>query len=163
MSCSFEHFCHWHESVVSWIKNVTRVNPCVLLCFIDPRVGKIRNEASSCPGVFSSIFYFECVASGGALVPTDSYILFFLAFILASPFFLYFFHRWQGFNFFFWDCRRFILAIPGSVHPNWPVFCEIRRVPAKTLSSDKVCPKFVRSQISGRGDVWSHKKGKNSQ
>ena len=26
---------------------------CVLLCFIDPRVRKIRNEDSSCPGIFS--------------------------------------------------------------------------------------------------------------
>jgi len=25
----------------------------VLLCFINPRVRKIRNEASSCPGIFS--------------------------------------------------------------------------------------------------------------
>ena len=25
----------------------------VLLCFIDPRVRKIRNKASSCPGIFS--------------------------------------------------------------------------------------------------------------
>ena len=26
----------------------------LLLCFIDPRVRKITNEASSCPGIFSS-------------------------------------------------------------------------------------------------------------
>jgi len=26
---------------------------CVLLCFVDPRVRKIRNKASSCPGIFS--------------------------------------------------------------------------------------------------------------
>jgi len=26
---------------------------CVLICFIDPRVRKIRNEASSCPGIFA--------------------------------------------------------------------------------------------------------------
>jgi len=32
---------------------------CVLLCFIDPRVRKIRNEASSFPG----IFHFYYVAS----------------------------------------------------------------------------------------------------
>jgi len=31
---------------------------CVLLCFIDPRVTKIRNEASSCPGVFYRTLHF---------------------------------------------------------------------------------------------------------
>ena len=36
---------------------------CVLLCFIDPRVGKIRNEASSCPGIFSRTLRFYYVAS----------------------------------------------------------------------------------------------------
>jgi len=35
----------------------------VLLCFIDPRVRKIRNEASSCPGIFSRTLYFYYVAS----------------------------------------------------------------------------------------------------
>jgi hypothetical protein len=35
----------------------------VLLCFIDPRVRKIRNEASSCPGIFSSTLRFYYVAS----------------------------------------------------------------------------------------------------
>jgi len=30
----------------------------VLFCFIDPRVGKIRNEASSCPGIFSRTLAF---------------------------------------------------------------------------------------------------------
>ena len=38
--------------------------PCpVLLCFIDPRVRKIRNEASSCPGIFSQTLRFYYVAS----------------------------------------------------------------------------------------------------
>ena len=31
---------------------------CVLLCFIDPRVRMIRNEASRCPGIFSRTFRF---------------------------------------------------------------------------------------------------------
>ena len=36
---------------------------CVLFCFIDPRVGKIRNEASSCPGIFFRTLRFYYVAS----------------------------------------------------------------------------------------------------
>jgi len=28
---------------------------CVLLCFINPRARKIRNEVSSCPGTFSVV------------------------------------------------------------------------------------------------------------
>jgi len=32
-------------------------------CFIDPRVRKIRNEASSCPGIFSRTLRFYHVAS----------------------------------------------------------------------------------------------------
>ena len=36
---------------------------CVLLCFIDPRVRKIRNEASSCPGISSRTLRFHYVAS----------------------------------------------------------------------------------------------------
>jgi len=36
---------------------------CVLLCFIDPRVRKIRNEVSSCPGIFSRTLRFCYVAS----------------------------------------------------------------------------------------------------
>jgi len=35
----------------------------VLLCFIDPRVRKIRNETSSCPGIFSRTLGFYYVAS----------------------------------------------------------------------------------------------------
>ena len=37
--------------------------PDVLLCFINPRVRKIRNEASSCPGIFSRTLRFYYVAS----------------------------------------------------------------------------------------------------
>ena len=40
---------------------------CVLLCFIDPRVIKIRNEASSCPGIFSRTLRFYYVAPPVAL------------------------------------------------------------------------------------------------
>jgi len=32
---------------------------CVLLCFIDPRVRNIRNEASSCLGIFLKYFIFQ--------------------------------------------------------------------------------------------------------
>jgi len=39
----------------------------VLLCFIDPRVRKIRNEASSCPGIFSRTLRFYYVASSPGL------------------------------------------------------------------------------------------------
>jgi len=35
----------------------------VLLCLIDPRVRKIRNKVSSCPGIFSSTLRFYYVAS----------------------------------------------------------------------------------------------------
>jgi len=35
----------------------------VLLCFIDPRVRKIRNEASSCPGIFCTTLRVYHVAS----------------------------------------------------------------------------------------------------
>jgi len=35
----------------------------VLLCFVDLRVRKIRNEASSCPGIFSRTLRFYYVAS----------------------------------------------------------------------------------------------------
>jgi len=47
------------------ISSFTRftVYTCVLLCFIDPGVRKIRNEASSCPGIFSRTLRFYYVAS----------------------------------------------------------------------------------------------------
>ena len=40
----------------------------MLLCFINPRVRKIRNEASSCPGIFSRTLRFYYVASSPGLV-----------------------------------------------------------------------------------------------
>ena len=42
---------------------IAYTNVCVLLCFIDPRVRKIRNEASSCPGIFSRTLRLYYVAS----------------------------------------------------------------------------------------------------
>jgi len=38
----------------------------VLLCFIDSRVRKIRNEASSCPGIFSRTLRFYYVAQASS-------------------------------------------------------------------------------------------------
>jgi len=35
----------------------------VLLCFIDPRARKIRNKASSCPGIFSKTLFLYYVAN----------------------------------------------------------------------------------------------------
>jgi len=44
----------------------------VLLCFIDPRVRKIRNEASSCLGIFSRTLRFYYVSSSpGSPLPHD--------------------------------------------------------------------------------------------
>jgi len=44
--------------------------PEVLLCFIDPRVRKIENEASSCLGIFSRTLRFYYVASSpGSTLP----------------------------------------------------------------------------------------------
>ena len=43
---------------LSWV-----VQTVVLLCFIDPRVRKIRNEPSSCPGILSRTLRFYYVAS----------------------------------------------------------------------------------------------------
>ena len=51
---------------------------CVLLCFIDPRVNKIRNQASSCPGIFSRTLRFYYVASSpGSPLPhlLDGHVL----------------------------------------------------------------------------------------
>jgi len=35
----------------------------ILLCFIDPRARKIKNEASNCPGIFSRTLCFYYVPS----------------------------------------------------------------------------------------------------
>ena len=43
---------------------------CVLLCFIDPRVRKIRNEVSSCPAIFCRTLCLHYVAgSPGSPLP----------------------------------------------------------------------------------------------
>ena len=47
---------------ISWF-SYFRKTVCVLLCFIDQRVRKIRNEASSCPDIFSRTLRFYYVAS----------------------------------------------------------------------------------------------------
>jgi len=39
----------------------------VLLCFIDPRVRKIRNEAPSCPGLFSKALRYVASFPGSPL------------------------------------------------------------------------------------------------
>ena len=57
-----------------WLMPLAALRGCslrfgVLLCFIDPRVRKIKNEASSCPGIFSRTLRFGRAASGGALAP----------------------------------------------------------------------------------------------
>ena len=36
-----------------FICNASKYTRCLFLCFIDPRVSKIRNKASSCPGLFA--------------------------------------------------------------------------------------------------------------
>ena len=41
----------------------------MLLFLINPRVRKIRNEASNCLGIFSRTLRFGRAASGGALAP----------------------------------------------------------------------------------------------
>ena len=50
--------CHRHARRVGVVTSAG-----ALLCFIDPRVRKIRNEASSCPGIFSRTLRFYHVAS----------------------------------------------------------------------------------------------------
>jgi len=56
-------------------RKTTHARECVLLCFvlfcfIDPKVRKIRNEASSCPGIFSRTLRFYYVArSPGSPLP----------------------------------------------------------------------------------------------
>ena len=51
--------------IASWVWQRTRVvsSLAVLLCFIDQRVRKIRNEASTCPGIFSRTLRFYYVTS----------------------------------------------------------------------------------------------------
>jgi len=44
----------------------------LMLCFIDPRVRKIRNEASSYPGIFSRTLRFYYASSPGSPVATHT-------------------------------------------------------------------------------------------
>jgi len=46
-----------------YVSQISRYLLCVLLCFINPRLRKIRIEASSCPGIFSRTLRFYNVAS----------------------------------------------------------------------------------------------------
>jgi len=56
---------NFKTSVEPWSSlSVSRAS--VLFCFIDPRVRKIRNEASSCPGIFSGTLRYGRAARGGA-------------------------------------------------------------------------------------------------
>jgi len=42
----------------------------VLLCFIDPRVRKMENGASSCPGIFSrTLRFYYVISSPGSFLP----------------------------------------------------------------------------------------------
>ena len=50
-------------TVLITFKGAESPDSVALLCFIDPRVRKIRNEASSCPGIFSRTLRFYYVAS----------------------------------------------------------------------------------------------------
>jgi len=69
---------HWNvakEAFELWawaLKQLSKMSPqvgsAVLLCLIDPRVRKIRNEASSCPGIFSRTLRFYYVASSPSFV-----------------------------------------------------------------------------------------------
>jgi len=49
--CTVTHACVWHDSSLARSdtakKRAWAVSRCVLICFIDPRVRKIRNEAST--------------------------------------------------------------------------------------------------------------------
>jgi len=66
-------------------KSILRLPPwegSVLLCFIDPRVRKIRKEASSCPGIFSRTLRFYYVASSpGKVKRNQSFLSFFLSWV----------------------------------------------------------------------------------
>jgi len=58
----------WHK--MSYERGRFSKSSLVLLCFIDPRVRKFRNEASSCPGIFFSTLSFYYVArSPGSPLP----------------------------------------------------------------------------------------------
>ena len=52
----------WHTNQ----KPKTNVCSVYLCCSIDPRVRKIKNKTSSCPGIFSRTLRFDYVASSRA-------------------------------------------------------------------------------------------------
>jgi len=122
----------------------------------------IRNEASSCPLIFSSTPRVGRAASGVDLAPEPPratgvgpearWLL-----SIFFTFFVFFFEVGQSFNFFFQDRTRFIFAFPGSLHPIWPVLCEIGRLSHKNLRSDN-CP--ISDFLGGRRPI-SQKRGKH--
>jgi len=64
--CIFIHVERWPglQTYLGYAKKgVDLMCASVLLCFNDQTMKKIRNEASSCPGIFSSTFRFYYVAS----------------------------------------------------------------------------------------------------
>ena len=55
--------CHMNKTIHTLTVIAIMIELSVLRCFIDPRLRKIRNEASSCPGIFSRNLRFYYVAS----------------------------------------------------------------------------------------------------
>jgi len=51
------------------LRNFFAIDVASVALFFDPRVRKIKNEASSCPGINSKTLRFRRAASGGALAP----------------------------------------------------------------------------------------------
>jgi len=145
---------HTHQPNHKYADGKHPTNPSVLLCFIDPRVRKIRNKASSGPGIFSRTLRFGCAASGGALapepatrlrgrtrVPTDfsSLLSYFTRFFLR----LNVFTRERD-NVVYWKTKR-------KINDDLQYIC---------LSSDTVSDLVsdLGSPISERGDVRSQKR-----
>jgi len=63
--CHFLFSC-WFEAATQLTRQVQQKRTqvvFVLLCLTDPRVRKIRNKASSCPGIFSRTLRFYYVTS----------------------------------------------------------------------------------------------------
>jgi len=62
MGAPTQCFFFFYSNIGESLCTVTPDNKgvCVLLCFINPRVMKIRHETSSCPGIFSRTLRFYC-------------------------------------------------------------------------------------------------------
>jgi len=122
----------------------------VLLCFIDPRVGKIRNEASSCPGIFTRTLCCQ------------------LPRFPPSPVIIFRFtggHRLWGLNIISWCKREFrVFSSLCPRHRLWLYYNprnSYRPVLCLTLASFlHLHLKSVRSlspQVGFTMDSWSHK------